>query len=72
MTIVRHIYLACTEGDLRLMSGSTQYEGRVEICFNGKWGAVCDDGFDDNGAKVACRELGFDSTGKPNSKIPRY
>ena len=54
------------------MNGSTQYEGRLEICLNGEWGVVCDDGFGDNDAKVACRQLGFDPTGKPNSKIHQY
>ena len=49
------------------MNGSTQYEGRVEICLNSQWGVVCDVGFDDNDAKVACRQLGFDSKGKSMS-----
>ena len=50
------------------MDGSTQYEGRVEICLDGKWGVVCDDGFGDNDAKVVCRQLGFDPAGKPTIK----
>jgi len=33
--------------------------GRLEINFNGVWGTVCDDGFDDKDAQVACHMMGF-------------
>ena len=54
----------CTEGDVRLLEGSTSLEGRVEVCKNNGWGTVCDDGWGKSDATVVCRQLGLSVAGK--------
>ena len=58
----------CADGDVRLVGGDTEYEGRVEVCINRAWGTICSRGY--NGwwwyhyyswgspdSNVVCRQL---------------
>ncbi|KAK3087601.1 hypothetical protein FSP39_008130 [Pinctada imbricata] len=48
---------------LRLVGGSSRYNGRLEVQVNGTWGTVCDDYFTTNAAVVTCRMLGYPTRG---------
>lgn len=58
---------------LRLVgAGATELKGRLEVFRNGVWGTVCDDGFGEEGAQVACKHLGFESEGAELADIYEY
>ena len=58
----------CSDGDVRLVGGSNEYEGRVEICINQVWGTICSGssysrwGVPDG--RVVCKQLGHQEFGK--------
>ncbi len=54
----------CTTGDIRLNGSVSSNQGRVEICYDGVWGTVCDDRWDDTDAQIVCRQLGLIVDGK--------
>ena len=41
--------------------------GRIELCVNGAWSAVCEDLWNRTNAAVACKQLGFSNAGKTST-----
>ena len=65
------------DGAVRLIDGAINVtEGRLEICINGVWGTVCNDGltdhdgFDIDAARVVCRQLGWQECGEFMAIVP--
>ncbi len=61
----------CTNGDVELIQdpADTRIVGYVQYCFRGEWGRLCREYghmtlWDDSEAAVACRQLGYTSTGE--------
>ena len=62
----------CTHGELRLAGSSIVTKGRVEICFNGVWGTVCDNGWSTVDANIVCNQLGYYPSGIDMTIQPFY
>ncbi len=61
---------SCEDGDVRLVGGASEYEGRVEVCKDQRFGTVCDDqSWRDNEARIVCRQLGFQEEGRPFQRV---
>ena len=55
----------CQHGSIRLVNGLAYTQGVVEICDNGRWGALCANSWDNTDATVVCREEGYSPYGIP-------
>ena len=63
-----HLSVNCTNGEIRLVGGSTNREGRVEVCMDGRWGTVCNNN-QEGIAGAVCFQLGFPAEGKLLGRI---
>ena len=53
----------CEDGDIRLVGGASESEGRLEVCFDKRWGTIDGDGWTDTDTQVACKQLGYSTSG---------
>ena len=71
--------VSCVDGSVRLQNPDASSEsqlpsydlikdqvsrGMVEVCVNGSYSRVCDDGWDNRDASVVCSQMGFSRYGK--------
>ena len=54
-TKLTHIFFTA----LRLVNGSNQFEGTVQVFHNDTWYLVCDNNWDISDASVVCHQLGY-------------
>ena len=47
------------------MGGSTNRDGRVELCVDGHWGTICNNSQEEI-ARAVCSQLGFSAEGYNN------
>lgn len=56
--------MPCSEaGAVRLAGYGTNTSGRLEVCYDGYWGSVCDDNVTNAVADVVCQQLGSELPG---------
>ena len=55
--------VSCVSGDIRLVGGTAENEGRLEVCINQLWGTVCSQQWDYKDTRVACKQLGHQELG---------
>ena len=54
---MNYLSTGCTDGEVRLIGGSSETEGTVEVCHNKTWGMVSGLGWGEEDARVICRQL---------------
>ena len=47
-----------------MVGGDSEREGRLEVCFSQRWGTVNGDGWSSVDTQVACRQLGYETSGE--------
>ena len=47
-----------------MVGDDSEREGRLEVCFNQRWGTVNGDGWSSVDTQVACRQLGYETSGE--------
>ena len=57
----------CVHGDVRLVGGHYEQEGRLEMCYEDEWTPFCD--IDESVALVACKQLGYTQTSCKLSRL---
>ena len=54
------------------MEGKEEWEGRLEVCYNKRWGTVSGDQWTLTNSHVVCNALGYNITSKSFLQLQRY
>ena len=49
--------ISCNGGDVRLVGGANDLEGRMKICYNKIRGSVCHNSWQNNDVHIVCKQL---------------
>lgn len=55
---------------MRLVGGSFPNEGRIEVYYNGEWGTICSNGWDNSDSSLVCAQLGYKSSTISREFVP--
>ena len=60
----------CESGLVRLVGGSSNSTGLLEVCANGIWGKICNKHkhWSSANTEVVCKQLGFTANGEDNNQ----
>ncbi len=62
-------YTAHVGAQIRLVNGSSELDGKIEIFCNGKWHALCQINLDNSVSNQICRGLGFSDKSKLTNSV---
>ena len=62
-TVHGSTYSNCTDGQVKLIGGTTDYEGTVQICLNHAWGTITYYSLNNRVAQTICNSLGYTALG---------
>ena len=54
------------------MEGDNQLEGRLEVCYSGRWGTVGADEWTETNSRVVCNSLGYNYSAGRTSVLSLY
>ena len=61
-----HSSAPCADGEVRLVEGESEWEGRLEVCLSQRWGTVSSDGWSHTNTHVICNDLGYEAISGKN------
>lgn len=62
-TLLLFLIAECATGEIQLVGGADQTQGRVELCVEGRWSSVCGKQWGNSESFVVCSQLGLVQAG---------